>query len=253
MSSSGHGKEKCQHLPTSADSQLVSYGGVYGNSVSCNWHGLATNTRGSNQMAQACEAVASTISTINPVWVAAISAAIGALVGLGVVVRWCLLRRALRGSAAAIIALLGDPALETTMTWHGSFKGGSVPLSSRSKIFYCVVGSEHYILCQRDLDRLHAQGYVLRDEAGKPQLSRLGRILLDKPDNCRLLAKGVARARRHRLLRCPGGSWFRCGCETYRHLMFGCEVPLPYFIGQVLRWQSGRRLFVRTRSADDPR
>ena len=159
--------------------------------------------------------------------------------GLGVVARWYLLRRVLKGSAAALIALLDDSSLDTTMTPHGMICTGR--LTSRPKSVYIAVGSERYTLCVRDLDRLREQGYVIKTATGQYRLSRLGRILLEKPDNCRLLAKGVARARRNRLPCCAGGFWFRCRCETYRRRTAGRDVPLPYFIGQMLRWRELKR------------
>ena len=178
-------------------------------------------------------------STIDPAWVAAASAAVAALLGLGVVVRWWLLRQVLRGSAAAIIALLGESSHET-MTPNGMSRAGR--LSSRSKVVYIVVGSERYVLCARDLDRLRGQGYVIRAEGGSAyRLSRLGQMLLERPDNGRLLAKGIARARVSRP-NCVGGFWFRCRCETYRYGIAGREVPLPFFVGKALQYVAERRV-----------
>ena len=77
-----------------------------------------------------------------------------------------------------------------------------------SDVVYFKIGTDSYLLCRRDLDRLHAMGYVYRKERGY-HLSRLGRLLLDRHDNARLLAKGVARAKRNRYLRCRGGLWLR--------------------------------------------
>ena len=170
-------------------------------------------------------------SMIDPAWVAAASAAVVALLALGVVVRWWFLRQVLRGSAAAIVALLGESSHEM-ITPNGTFRAGR--LSRRSKVVYIAVGSERYVLCARDLDRLREQGYVIRDGGGSSyRLSRLGLMLLERPDNCRLLAKGIARARLRRP-NCVGGSWFRCRCEAYLYRIAGREVPLPFFVGKAL-------------------
>ena len=149
----------------------------------------------------------------DPAWVSAVAATIGALVASGLVFRWWLLRQDLRGSGAAIIALLGENNLEALpdLRTEGRYPG---LIGHSSKVVYFEIGTDSYLLCRRDLDRLHAMGYVYRKERGY-HLSRLGRLLLDRHDNARLLAKGVARAKRNRYLRCRGGLWLRCRCEKY--------------------------------------
>ena len=152
------------------------------------------------------------VKAVDPAWVSAMAAVIAVTVALGVVVRWCVLRRDLRGSGAAIIALLGESEHEA----HASFKGRgySRGIASSSEAVYFKVGTDCYLLCKRDLERLHALGYVYRKEH-KYHLARLGRMLLDRYDNTRLLAKGVARAKRGGYLRCNGRLWLRCRCEKY--------------------------------------
>ena len=57
-------------------------------------------------------------------------------------------------------------------------------------------------------------GYVYGKEH-QYHLSRLGRLLLERHDNARLLAKGVTRAKGESYLRCNGGLWLRCRCEKF--------------------------------------
>ena len=195
--------------------------------------------------AQIPQAWITVASTIYPTWIAAVSTAIVALLGLGVTVHWWFRRRVLRGSAAAIIALLGESSCQI-MSPHGTSAAGR--LSSRYKSTYISVGSERYVLCAHDLDRLREQGYVIRAEGGGSyRLSRLGQMLMARLDNAGLLARGVARARHH-LPRCAGGFWFRCRCETYRYRVAGRCTPLPFFVGRVL----ARRPATRGGQADTP-
>ena len=151
------------------------------------------------------------VKAADPAWVSAIAAVTAVTVALGVVVRWCVLRRDLRGSGAAIIALLGESDHEALA---GPARGRSGWIGHSSEIVYFTVGTDRYLLCKRDLKRLHALGYVYRKEH-KYHLSRLGRMLLEKFDNARLLARGVARAKRGGYLRCNGRLWLRCRCEKY--------------------------------------
>ena len=165
------------------------------------------------------------VKAADPAWVSALAAVIGVAVALGVVVRWCVLRRELRGSGAAIIALLGESKHEAYASFKGS--GRSRGIAYRNETVYFVVGTDRYFLCKRDLERLHALGYVYRDEH-QYRLARLGRLLLEKHDNARLLAKGVARAKRGSCWRCNGRLWLRCRCEKYwlaGHEKF--RVPFP--------------------------
>lgn len=173
------------------------------------------------------------VKTVDPAWVSAIAATIGALVVVGVVVGWCVLRRDLRGSGAAIIALLGEANLEA----HTHLKGGgqSGRIEYNSEVMYFVVGTDRYLLCRRDLERLHALGYVYR-EGRQYHLARLGRVLLERYDNARLLARGVARAKRGSYMRCNGRLWFRCRCEKY--WVAGHEkLRVPFPLG---KWWTSR-------------
>ena len=152
------------------------------------------------------------VKAVDPAWVSAIAAVIGVAVALGVVVRWCVLRRDLRGSGAAILALLGEPDLKAR-TDIGD-RSRTFWIEHRSEIVRFKVGADRYFLCKRDLERLHALGYVYRKEH-QYHLARLGRLLLDRYDKTRLLVKGVARAKRGGYLRCNGRLWLRCRCEKY--------------------------------------
>ena len=173
------------------------------------------------------------VKTVNPAWVSAIAATVGVLVALGVVVRWCVLRRDLRGSAAAIIALLGEANHEAHAHFQGRGRSGRIEHSS--EIVYFAVGTDHYLLCKRDLERLHALGYVYR-EGHQYHLARLGRLLLERYDNAKLLAKGVARAKRGSYMRCNGRLWFRCRCEKY--WVAGHEkIRVPFPLG---KWWTSR-------------
>ena len=171
------------------------------------------------------------VKAVDPAWVSAIAAVIAVTVALGVVVRWCVLRRDLRGSGAAIIALLGESDHEAFASFKG--RGWTRGIEHSSEVVYFAVGSDHYFLCKRDLERLHALGYVYREER-KYHLSRLGRLLLEKHDNARLLAKGVARAKRGGYLRCNGRLWLRCRCEKYR--LAGC---VPFLLRTIGRQRQG--------------
>ena len=167
------------------------------------------------------------LKAMDPAWMSAVAATIGAAVASGLVFRWWLLRQDLRGSGAAIVALLGEADLEalTGLRSDGRYRD---LIEHRSDVVYFKIGSDSYLLCRRDLDRLHAMGYVYRKEH-EYRLSRLGRLLLDRHDNARLLAKGVARAKRNRYLRCRGGLWLRCRCEKYwiaGHEWFRLPYPL---------------------------
>ena len=165
------------------------------------------------------------VKAADPAWVSAIAAVVGVVLALGVVVRWFVLRRDLRGSGAAIIALLGESDHEALAHLQGRGRSGWIEHSS--ELVYFVVGTDRYLLCKRDLERLHALGYVYR-EGQQYHLARLGRLLLERYDNARLLAKGVARAKRGSYLRCNGRLWFRCRCEKYwvaGHEKF--RVPFP--------------------------
>ena len=98
------------------------------------------------------------IKAAEPAWVSAAAAVIGAAVALGFVVRWCVLRRDLRGSGAAIIALLGESCHEALPGAQSRGRSGWIEYSDAT--VYFVVGTDHYLLCKRDLERLHAMGYV---------------------------------------------------------------------------------------------
>lgn len=164
---------------------------------------------------------------MDPAWVSAVAATVGAVLASGLVFRWWVLRQDLRGSAAAIIALLGETDLEAHPGLRSDGRYRDL-IEHSSEVVYFKIGTDRYLLCPRDLDRLHAMGYVYRKEH-EYRLSRLGRMLLERRDNTRLLAKGVARAKRDRYLRCRGGLWIRCRCEKYwiaRHKWFRLPYPL---------------------------
>lgn len=168
------------------------------------------------------------VKAVDPAWVSAIAAAIGVVIALGVY-RWCVLRRDLRGSGAAIIALLGESEHEAYPGFRG--RGWTRGIEHSSEVIYFAVGSDRYFLCKRDLERLHALGYVYRNEH-QYCLARPGRLLLEKQDNARLLAKGVARAKRGGYLRCNGRLWLRCRCEKY-WLAGYKKARVPFSLG---RW-----------------
>lgn len=165
--------------------------------------------------------------SMDPAWVSAVAATVGAVLASGLVFRWWVMRQDLRGSGAAIIALLGEAELEALPGLRGDGRYRDL-IEHSSEVVYFKTGTDRYLLCPRDLDRLHAMGYVYRKEH-EYHLTRLGRLLLDRHDNTRLLAKGVAWAKRNRYLRCRGGLWFRCRCEKYwvvRHEWFRLPYPL---------------------------
>lgn len=174
---------------------------------------------------------------LDPAWIRATIAVIGGIIALTI---WWWLRRVFRGSGAAIIALLGESSCKV-MCPTGRGRVGSI--SRCSKIAYFSVGADRYLLCRRDLDRLREQGYISVTD-GRFGLSRLGRLLLDKHDNGRLLAKGVARAKRHDRLLCAGGRWLRCRCERYTWDIAGREIPLPFLVGKRLSARMERKLFI---------
>ena len=168
------------------------------------------------------------VRSLDPAWVSAIAAVIAVTIALGVVVRWCLLRRDLRGSGAAIIALLGESEHEAHPSYKG--RGWSRGIAHSTETVFFMVGTDRYLLCRRDLERLHALGYVYRKEH-KYHLARLGRMLLERYDNTRLLANGVARAKRGGYIRCNGRLWLRCRCEKY--WLAGHEnVRVPFLLGR---------------------
>ena len=180
------------------------------------------------------------VRATDPAWVSAVAAMIGVVVASGLVFRWWVLRHDLRGSGAAIIALLGEAGLKALPGLRGDGRYRDL-IEHSSEVVYFKIGTDSYLLCPRDLDRLHAMGYVYRKEH-EYHLSRLGRLLLDRHDNARLLAKGVARAKRSRYLRCRGGLWLRCRCEKYwiaGHEGFRLPYPLAKWWTD---WDSGRRL-----------
>ena len=173
------------------------------------------------------------IMAVEPAWVSAGASLVGAIFASGLVVRWYLLRQDLRGSGAAIIALLGESHHEALPGLNSNGRVGSLEYSNTT--VYFMVGEDRYQLCMCDLDRLHRMGYVYLKER-QYHLSRLGRLLLERHDNARLFAKGVARAKRESYLRCNGGLWLRCRCEKF--WIAGHEkVRVPFPLGQ---WLSTR-------------
>ena len=123
-------------------------------------------------------------SALDPAWIAAASAAIGGVIALRIVIHWCMIRRVFRGSGGAIIALLGESACEVM---RPSGQGAAGRISYESETAYFEVGADRYMLCARDLERLRGEGYISL-VGTKYQLSRLGRLLLERYDNGRLLA-----------------------------------------------------------------
>ena len=173
------------------------------------------------------------IKAMEPAWVSAGASLVAAIFASGLVVRWYLLRRDLRGSGAAIIAFLGDH--EAPCLLKGAGKVGSL-VEHNDVAVYFEAGDEHYYLCPRDLERLHGMGYVYREEH-RYRLSSLGRLLRERHDNARLLAKGVARAKRPTsYFRCNGGLWLRCRCEKY-WVPWYWKIRVPFPVG---RWLTMR-------------
>ena len=167
--------------------------------------------------------------SVEPAWVSAGASLVAAIFASVFVVRWYLLRRDLRGSGAAIIALLGESDHKALVA-KGSARDGSLEHSDVT--VYFVVGDEDYQLCKRDLERLHGMGYVYRKEY-QYRLSRLGCLLLERHDNARLLATGVARAKRASCLQCNGGLWLRCRCKKFWVTWHG-KLRVPFPLGQWL-------------------
>ena len=168
------------------------------------------------------------IQAVEPAWVSAGASLVAAIFASGLVVRWYLLRRDLRGSGAAIIAFLGDH--EAPHLFEGTSKVGSLEHSDVT--VYFKAGDERYQLCPRDLERLHEMGYVYREEH-QYRLSSLGRLLLERHDNARLLAKGVARARGGSYVRCNGGLWLRCRCEKF-WVTWHWKICVPFPVGRAI-------------------
>ena len=185
------------------------------------------------------------IRAAEPAWVSAGASLVGAIFASGLVVRWYLLRQDLRGSGAAIIALLGESEHEAHAAFESTSRVGSLEHSDAT--VYFEVGEDRYRLCRCDLDRLHGMGYVYRKEH-QYHLSRLGRLLLERHDNARLLARGVARAKRQSYIRCNGGLWLRCRCEKFwvaGHEKIHVPFPLRKWLtttrlGQWLTTRTGR-------------
>ena len=178
------------------------------------------------------------IKEVEPAWVSAAASLVGVILASGLAVRWFLLRRAVRGSGGAIIALLGESEHEA----HVGFRTDSQidSLEHSDTTVYFQVGEDRYRLCRCDLDRLHGMGFVY-EKKHEYHLSRLGRLLLKRHDNARLLARGVARAKRQSYRRCNGGLWFRCRCEKF--WFAGHEkIRVPFPLGQWLATRTWRKL-----------
>ena len=170
------------------------------------------------------------IKGVEPAWVSAVASLAGVALASGLVVRWYLLRQDLRGSGGAIIALLGESEHEAFTDRKGHGQSGGIKYSS--ELVYFQVGTDPYLLCKRDLERLHALGYVYKKDH-KYHLSRLGHLLLERHDNARLLARGVARAKRDSCLRCKGGLWFRCRCKRF-WVAWPTKIRVPFPLGEWL-------------------
>ena len=178
------------------------------------------------------------IKAVEPAWVSAGASLVGVILASGLVVRWYLLRQDLRGSGAAIIALLGESCHEALTGAHGHGQSGWIKYSS--ELVYFKVGTDHYLLCKRDLERLHALGYVYRKQH-QYHLSRLGHLLLERHDNARLLARGVARAKGQGCLRCKGGLWFICRCKRF-WVTWPTKIRVPFFFGEWLTTRALRKV-----------
>ena len=116
------------------------------------------------------------IKAAEPAWVSAAAAVIGAAVALGFVIRWCVLRRDLRGSGAAIIALLGESCREALPDAKGYDRAGWIEHSS--EIVYFKVGADVYLLCKRDLERMCCN---FQKEAGERWVGSSRRCLMQPP------------------------------------------------------------------------
>ena len=81
------------------------------------------------------------IKVVEPAWLSAGASLVAAIFASGLVVRWCLLRRDLRGSGAAIIALLGESKNEAHL-FEGSDRSDSLKHSDVT--VYFTVGDEAY-------------------------------------------------------------------------------------------------------------
>jgi len=176
------------------------------------------------------------LKAVEPAWVSAGASLVGAILASGLVVRWYLLGRVLRGSGAAIIALLGESEQQA----HAAIESQVGALESSDSTVYFEVGEDRYRLCMRDLDRLHALGYVYPKE-GQYHLSRLGHLLLERHDNARPLANGVARAKRASYLRCSGRLWLRCRCEKF-WIAGHPRLRVPFPLGQWLTARTWRKV-----------
>ena len=180
------------------------------------------------------------IKVVEPAWVSAGASLVAAIFVSGLVVRWYLLRQNLRASGAAIIALLGESDHEPHADLESTGRVG--PLEYSDATVYFEVGEDRYRLCRCDLNRLHGMGYVYRKEH-QYRLSRLGLLLLERHDNARLLAKGVARAKRGTsYLRCNGGLWLRCRCEKFWVAGHG-KIRVPFPVGQWSTTRTWRKLW----------
>ena len=177
------------------------------------------------------------IKAVEPAWWSAGASLVAAIFASGLVLRWYLLRRDLRGSGAAIIALLGESKHEAHLF---ESSGWSNSLEHSDVTVYFKAGDEDYQLCRCDLKRLHEMGYVYQKEH-QYHLSRLGHLLLERPDNARLLAKGVARAKRAGYLRCNGGRWLRCRCKKF-WVTWHWKIRVPFPVGQWSTTRTWRKL-----------
>ena len=175
---------------------------------------------------------------LDPTWIRTMIAMIPVAIALAI---WRWRRGVFRGSGAAIIALLDEPSCRVRQSIGRSRAGR---LSHCSSVADLAMGEDRwYPLCNRDLDRLQERGYISMSN-GRLGLSGLGRRLLEKYENGRSLARGVARVRRRDRLRCAGGRWFRCRCQKYKYHVAGRDVPLPFFVGKHMSARMERRLLI---------
>ena len=170
------------------------------------------------------------LESLNPAWITAFGAVVGAVIALRIVVHWCMVRWVFRGSATAIVALFGEPSCEARCTEGISVAGR---ISSESKDVYVVVGEERYLLCRKDLYRLREYGYIYRSGSSSDQpfvLSRLGELFMSRYDNSPWLARGIRRVRRPSRFRCNGNKLLWCRCEKRTYRVGGLRIPLPCFL-----------------------
>ena len=157
----------------------------------------------------------------DPAWVNAVAATIGVVVGVRVGLSLVAAAAGPAGQrAAAIIALLGENDLEGFPDLRSDGHCRDL-IGHSSDVVYFKIGSDSYLLCRRDLDRLHAMGYGMRLEKRRHELRFCGRT------GCRGSRGFPDRARRLRplppeSLRSPGSCAEPSSCPQRRRS--GCST-----------------------------